>query len=280
MSADSGRRSAGPGGAPSWLARHRGRGARLRARSARPWRWPGHPWPSGTRRRATTSHAAISKAALTAISQSAGSDPNYYAYLSAAGGDEVVEVNVAAASIAGTFSADSAEGVAATPDGSEIYIAETGQYSVLAVNPATKAQQAIEVGPYPQDVAVSPDGKVVYATVTGGDTGPGGSNGVAVIDPATNTVTGDIKTGTAPRQVVFSPDGKTAYVTTETGIDVIDTASSTVARVIADPAGPQGIAVSPDGKTLYVTNPDAGTLLTINAASGAITGDVRAGAEP
>ena len=91
---------------------------------------------------------------------------------------------------------------------------------MLAVNPATKAQQAIEVGPYPQDVAVSPDGKVVYATVTGGDTGPGGSNGVAVIDPATNTVTGDIKTGTAPRQVVFSPEGKTAYVTTETGIDV------------------------------------------------------------
>ena len=93
-----------------------------------------------------TSHTAISKAALTAISQSAGSDPNYYAYLSAAGGDEVVEVNVAAASIAGTFSADSAEGAAAAPDGSEIYIAETGQYSVLAVNPATKAQQAIEVG--------------------------------------------------------------------------------------------------------------------------------------
>jgi DNA-binding beta-propeller fold protein YncE len=117
------------------------------------------------------SHAVISKSALTASSQSAGSDPDYYTYLSAAGGNEVVEVNVAAASITGTFSADSTEGVAAGANGSQIYIAETGQYSVLAVNPATKAQKAIEVGPYPQDVAVSPDGKVVYATVTGGDTG-------------------------------------------------------------------------------------------------------------
>jgi len=226
------------------------------------------------------SRAPISKGALTAISQSAGTGASYYAYLAAAGGDEVVEVNVAAASIVGTFSADSGEGVGAAPDGSEIYIAETGQYSVLAVNPATKAEKAIEVGPYPQDVAVSPAGKVVYATVTGGDTGPGGSNVVAVIDPSTDTVTTDIKTGTAPRQVVFSPDGATAYVTTETGIDVISTANSKVTRVIPDPAGPQGIAVSPDGKTLYVTNPNAGTLLTVNAASGAITGDVRAGAEP
>ncbi|HTU06954.1 MAG TPA: hypothetical protein VMG13_15480, partial [Trebonia sp.] len=78
------------------------------------------------------SQGAISQAALTAISKSAGTDPSYDAYVAAAGGDEVIEVNVAAASIVGTFSADSAEGVAAAPDGSEIYIAETGQYYVLA----------------------------------------------------------------------------------------------------------------------------------------------------
>jgi YVTN family beta-propeller protein len=227
-----------------------------------------------------TSHTTVTKAALKAIAKSAGSNPDYYAYLAASGGDEVVEVNVAAASIAGTISADSAEGVGVTPDGSDIYIAETGQYYVLAVNATTKAVTQIKVGPYPQDVAVSPTDKVVYATVTGGDTGPGGSDEVAVIDPATNTVTSDIKVGTGPRQVVFSPDGSAAYVTTETGIDVIDTATSTVTRVIPDPAGPQGIAVSPDGSALYVTNPDTGTLLKIDAATGAVTGSIQAGAEP
>jgi hypothetical protein len=99
------------------------------------------------------SRAVISQAALTAISKTAGTDPSYYAYLAAAGGDEVVEVNVAAASIVGTVSADTVEGVAAAPDGSEIYLAETGQYYVLAVNPVTKASKQIEVGPYPQDIA-------------------------------------------------------------------------------------------------------------------------------
>jgi YVTN family beta-propeller protein len=228
-----------------------------------------------------TSPATLTSA-LKAIAASAGSDPAYYAYVAASNGDEIIEVNVAKAAIVGEISADTADGVALTPNGATAYIAETGQYYVLADDIATKAQTKITVGAYPEDVAVSPSGKVVYATVTGGDTGPGGSDAVAVIDPATNKVTGDIKVGPAPRQVVFSPDGSTAYVTTETGIYEISTATSRVVRVIPDFAsgGPQGITVSPNGATLYVTNPDAGTVLAIDAANGKITGSAAAGAEP
>jgi YVTN family beta-propeller protein len=230
-----------------------------------------------------TSHSAVTKAALTAISKSAGSDPDYYAYAAAAGGDEIIEVDVADASIVGTISADTASGVAISPDGSTAYITETGQYYVIADDLATNTEKEIKVGAYPEDVAVSPSGNVVYATVTGGDTGPGGSDVVAVIDPSTDTVTGDIKVGTAPRQVVFSPDGSTAYVTTETGIYEISTATSKVIRVIPEATatnGPQGLAVSPDGSTLYVTNPDAGTVVAINAATGKITGSMAGLAEP
>ena len=75
--------------------------------------------------------------------------------------------------LADSISADSPEGVAVTPDGGTVYVAQTGQYSVIAVNASTGAETPVQVGPYPQDVAVSPDGKQVYATVTGGDTGPG-----------------------------------------------------------------------------------------------------------
>ena len=230
-----------------------------------------------------TSRATLTRA-LKAIAASAGPTPSYYAYVAASTGDEIIEVNVAKAAIVGEIStnADTADGIALTPNGSTAYIAETGQYYVVADDLATKAQTKIEVGAYPEDVAVSPSGKVVYATVTGGDTGPGGSDEVAVIDPATNKVTADIKVGPAPRQVVFSPDGSTAYVTTENGIYEISTATSSVVRVIRDVAagGSQGIAVSPNGSTLYVTNPDAGTVLAIDAASGKITGRAAGEAEP
>jgi YVTN family beta-propeller protein len=144
-----------------------------------------------------------------------------YAYVAAAGGFEVVKVSVATDTIIGTLGDDTGEGVAVSPDGSTVYIADTGQYGVLAANSTTGAEKSVEVGGYPQDVALSPDGSLLYATVTGGDTGPGGSNQIAVINTATDTVTGDITVGTAPRQVVFSPDGTRAYVTTEDGVYAI-----------------------------------------------------------
>jgi YVTN family beta-propeller protein len=223
-----------------------------------------------------------SDVAPAATPTTTGAATDYHAFISFAGAGEVAEVDTATDTVLGApVSADTTEGVAVTPDGSQIFAAQTGQFSVVAVNPATKAKTTIEVGAYPQDVAITPNGQQVYATVTGGDTGPGGSNQVAVISVATDAVIGDITVSSAPRQVAFSPDGALAYVTTETSIAVISTATGKVVRVIPDRAGsPQGIAVSPDGKTLYVSNPDAGTVSVIRAATGSTRRLIKAGAEP
>ena len=206
---------------------------------------------------------------------------DYDAYVAAAGGDEVLRVDVSAGTILGSYSADSPEGVTVTPDNSQVFIAETGQYDVIPVNVATgKEGTPIEVGAYPQDVGSSPDGGTVYATLTGGDTGPGGSDQVAVINAATDAVTTDITVGPGPRQVAFSPDGTRAYVTTENGVDVIDTATSRVIASVNIPRGAQGLAVSPNGRTVYVTSPSANQLVVISAASDRVIADIPAGAEP
>jgi YVTN family beta-propeller protein len=206
---------------------------------------------------------------------------DFDAYVAAAGGDEVLQVDVSTDTITGAYGADTAEGVAVTPNNSPVFIAETGQYDVIPVNVATGAEGTpIEVGAYPQDVAVSPDGSTVYATLTGGDTGPGGSSQVAVISTATGTVTGDITVGTGPRQVAFSPDGTRAYVTTENGVDVIDTAANRVIAAINIPTGAQGLAVSPNGSTVYVTSPQTGQLVVISTARDRVVADIPAGAEP
>jgi YVTN family beta-propeller protein len=232
-------------------------------------------------------HWAISKTVLKSAAvkadsvKAAAAGLPTYAYVAAAGGYEIVKIDVATDTIVSApISDDTGEGLAVSPAGSTVYVANTGQYSVLAANPTTGAATTIEVGAYPQDVALSPDGSLLYAAVTGGDTGPGGSNAVAVINTATNAVVGDVRVGTGPRQVVFSPNGTLAYVSTETGIYVINTATSRVVRVIGDRDDPQGIAISPDGSTLYVTNPDAGTLWQLDAATGRVIGVVDAGAEP
>jgi YVTN family beta-propeller protein len=246
--------------------------------------------PAATAKHHELTLTAVNWVATQGGGKQAASTTDYLAYAAFAGGYQVVEADTNSDTIIGTISDDTGEGVAVTPDDSTVYIADTGQYYVIAYNVATKSSADIEVGPYPQDVAISPNGSLVYATVTGGDTGPGGSDEVAVISTATNTVTGDIRVGTAPRQVVFSPDGTRAYVTTEDGIYVIDVATSSVINVFRGPfpgpsgfgnqLGPQGIAVSADGKTLYVADPAANQVWELSASLGVPLGIATVGNEP
>ncbi len=203
--------------------------------------------------------------------RAAGQKPaaDYYGYAALASNGEIAKIDVSTDTILSLIPGiDTTEGVAVTPDGSQVFGAETGQYDVVAYNTATAKSTTIEFGAYPQDVAMSPDGSTVYATVTGGDSGPGGSDTVAVISTGTDAVTGDIQVGPAPRQVVFSPDGTHAYVTTERAITVINTATNSVVRRIQGVTDPPGIAVSPDGRSLDVTSPATNTLAVINAATG------------
>jgi YVTN family beta-propeller protein len=205
----------------------------------------------------------------------------YRAYVALAGGYGVATVDVATRTFVGKgISTDAGQGVAVTPDGKKLYIANTGQYEVLVADPVNGTVRAVHVGPYPRDVAVSPDGGKVYATVTGGDTGAGGSAVVAVIDTATDQVVREIQVGTAPRQVVFGRDGARAYVTHDGGVSVIDVARDRVVRSIRDSGGPQGIAVDPCGHTLYVADPPAGRVSILDAANGRVRGRIAVGDQP
>jgi YVTN family beta-propeller protein len=205
----------------------------------------------------------------------------YVAYVAVAGGYTVATIDVTAHRIvASDISTDAAQGVAATPDGAKLYIADTGQYDVLVVEPADGSARSLHVGPFPHDVAISPGGTKVYATVTGGDTGSGGSDTVAVIDTRSDRVARHIRVGNAPRQVVFAADGGRAYVTYDSGVAVLDARKDRLIRTIPDTAGPQGIAVDPAGRTLYVTEPRADTVAVIDAASGRVRARIPAGDQP
>jgi len=217
-------------------------------------------------------------ASITTTPVAGGGD--YDVFIAAAGGDEIATLNSQTGTPGLTYKSDSAMGIALTPNDQTLYVANTGQYGVLSVNVATRAETTIQVGAYPQDVAVSPSGATVYATLTGGDTGPGGSNQVAVIDTATNTLTGKITVGSAPRQIVLSTDGSRAYVSTDQGIYVIDTATNQVAGVVKAPTDVQGLALSPDGSTLYATAPDEDEVLQILTRNLHVGRPYKAGAEP
>jgi YVTN family beta-propeller protein len=84
-------------------------------------------------------------------------------------------------------------GVAVTPDGGKVYVANFGSNNVSVIATATNTVigSPIPIGTNPAGVAVTPDGGKVYVANSG-------SNNVSVIATATNTVTATIPVGNNP----------------------------------------------------------------------------------
>ena len=136
------------------------------------------------------------------------------------------------------------EGVAVTPDGSQVWVTDTG--------PETGSPALGGI-------------TVVSANET---------------NPAADAVKATISLPTDPRELAFSPSGRTAYVTTSSGLLVINTATLQVVDTIPGLGDPEDVTVSPDGRTLYVTNTIQGVVDVISAATNTVTGTVKVGELP
>ena len=139
------------------------------------------------------------------------------------------------------------EGVAVSPDGSSVWVANLDSDTVSRINTTTNAVTPINVGNNPYGVAVSPDGSSVWVTNYGSGT-------VSRINTTTNAVT-PITVGTNPYGVVVSPDGSSVWVA-NLGSDTVSRINTTTNAVTSINVGdvPYGVVVSPDGSSVWVTN--------------------------
>lgn len=131
----------------------------------------------------------------------------------------------------------------------------------------------------PYDLAMLPDASKLFVSVHFDDK-------VAVIDPATDTVTGLIDVGAAgvadPHGMALSPDGSKLYVASNANnknAAVIDTATETVVAVITaipntGSRGPRDVAVSPDGSEIWFSDPRGNQLSAYDASTLTHLGDV------
>lgn len=175
------------------------------------------------------------------------------------------------------------QGVAVTPDGKRVYVANTGSsrpnntLSVIDTEDDTVVATII-VGFAPHGVAVTPDGKRVYVA-------NGVAGGVSVIDTTTNTVVATVPGVGAFGDVAVAPDGKYAYVTNilnngpsgpPDNVAVIDTTTNAVVATV--PASdPSSVSVTPDGKRVYVANVSSSSVSVIDTASNTVAATVPLG---
>jgi DNA-binding beta-propeller fold protein YncE len=189
---------------------------------------------------------------------------------------------------------DSPRGVAVSPDGQSVYVANFSspgsvfQYDVgaggelLPKSPPTVATPGFSAG-----VAVSPDGKSVYvvnfrvfvggdggSTISQFDVGAGGE----LLPKSPPTVP---SSGSGPVGIAVSPDGRSVYVA---NFAVFSTGpSGTVSQYDVDPDGaltpkspatvegpgePRYVAVNPDGKSVYVTATGLDSVLQYDVGAG------------
>ncbi|MEW6207822.1 MAG: beta-propeller fold lactonase family protein, partial [Acidobacteriota bacterium] len=159
-------------------------------------------------------------------------------------------------------------GMAVSPDGLRLYVAENLTNNLTVVDAAEKKVIAkIAVGEYPYDCVVSKDGRRAYVSNWG-------SRSVSVIDTVANKVSGIIQVGDHPNDLELSRDGRTLYVANANSntVSVIDTAEAKEIEAIStalhpkSPIGstPNAVALSTDERTLYIANADNNNVAVID----------------
>jgi len=167
-------------------------------------------------------------------------------------------------------------GLAITPDGTEVYVANLGANTVSVIRVSDGVvTDTITVGSLPIELAITPDGTEVYVTNSLATT-------VSVISTSSKSVTNTITVGTFPVGVAVTPDGSEVYVANQSSgtVSVIETSGHTVTDTITVGTTPQGIAVTPDGTEAYVANFGDNTVKAISTSSKTVTNTITVGTGP
>ncbi len=173
------------------------------------------------------------------------------------------------------------ENLAVTPDGSQVWVADTGPQTGLpslggisVISTATNTVTSrLKLPTDPRNIAFSPSGATAYVTT---------SEGVYVINTAKLKVVTVIRGLGDPEGVAVSPDGKTVYVTNTVRnvVDVIRAATNRVRDAIRVGELPWQLALSSDGGTLYVADGDSNAISVIAAASDTVTDTISDPGDP
>jgi YVTN family beta-propeller protein len=173
------------------------------------------------------------------------------------------------------------EALAATPDGSEVWVTDTGPQTnasspsdVDVISTTTDTvTSVIPLSGAPSNIAFSPNGDYAYVTT---------STGLAVFDVASKSLITEIGGLDDPHGVAVSPDGSLVYVT-EAGNDtvaVIDAATNSVSQTIGVGSLPWQVLFAPNGATAYVADPDSNQVSVIDVATSAVSATISVPDDP
>ncbi len=164
------------------------------------------------------------------------------------------------------------EDLAITPDGKDLWVAETGPQTspsapsaISVISTATdKIIARMKLRGQPSDIAFSPDGSRAYVATM---------KGLAVFNTSTRSQINLVRGFGSTRTVAAGPGGKKVYVTDPTSNRLVVLSASSLKVIAAIHTGdlPWQVLVSRNGQTVYVTDTDSNAVSVINPDTGKIT---------
>jgi YVTN family beta-propeller protein len=176
-------------------------------------------------------------------------------------------------------------GMAVTPEGTKIVVAEGASHQVQIITVATHTVAATVAVPEvagvksrPDAVAVSPNGLTAYVV-------DGATKRVYPLTISSGTLGAGIAVNTQgdPGAIVVTPNGEKAYVANlgAHNVSAISTASNTVTATVVIGAGETGkpiaLAVTPDSAHVYVADQGNSKINDIATASNSVTATITVG---
>ena len=174
---------------------------------------------------------------------------------------------------------DQPDGIAITPDGRTVYVANIGSGTVTPIDTATNTPgEPVEVGVRPRAIVITPDSRTAYVVNQSRpqpppwhsyeaekrglpQPAPDPRGTVTPIDTATNVPGEPIDVGDEPFAIAVTPDGKTVYAANtwentgrlasgQSTVTPIATATNTPGTPIEVGDGPYAIAITPGASHL------------------------------
>lgn len=154
-------------------------------------------------------------------------------------------------------------GLALSPDGRRLYIAEGNDARIDVLDLATRRLvDQLPSGPDPERLAVSADGARIYVANEDGAT-------VSFIDVAAHKIVGTVTVGAEPEGIAVSPDGGLVVCTSESAslAHFIDAHTGRLIDSLIVGTRPRDAHFTLDGRQVWVSSEQRGTVTVFDPAT-------------